>query len=152
VPIRIRDVADVGIGKELRTGAATDNGREVVLGTVFMLIGENSRKVSQAVEKQMAEINKTLPAGVHAVTVYDRTMLVDKAISHGEEEPAGRCRARDRGPVPVPGQHPRGLHHRHGDPLVDAVHLHGHGQPQGERQPDEPRARWTSASSWMARS
>jgi cobalt-zinc-cadmium resistance protein CzcA len=81
VPIRIRDVADVGIGKELRTGAATDNGREVVLGTVFMLIGENSRTVSQAVDKKMAEINKTCPPGSHAVTVYDRTVLVDKAIA-----------------------------------------------------------------------
>lgn len=81
VPIRIRDVADVGLGDELRTGAATDNGREVVLGTVFMLIGENSRTVSQAVDKKMAEVNKTLPSGVHAVTVYDRTILVDKAIA-----------------------------------------------------------------------
>ena len=50
-PIRIRDVAEVGIGRELRTGAATDNGREVVLGTVFMLIGQNSRRVSHAVDK-----------------------------------------------------------------------------------------------------
>jgi len=81
VPVRIRDVADVGLGQELRTGAATDNGREVVLGTVFMLIGENSRTVSQAVDLKMAEINKTLPAGVHAVTVYNRTTLVDKAIA-----------------------------------------------------------------------
>ncbi|MBZ2209784.1 CusA/CzcA family heavy metal efflux RND transporter [Massilia soli] len=81
VPIRIRDVANVEIGRELRTGAATDNGREVVLGTVFMLIGQNSRVVSQAVDKKMAEINRTLPAGVKAVTVYDRTVLVDKAIN-----------------------------------------------------------------------
>jgi len=81
VPVRIRDVATVEIGKELRTGAATDNGREVVLGTVFMLIGENSRTVSQAVDKRMVEINRGLPAGVHAVTVYDRTVLVDKAIA-----------------------------------------------------------------------
>jgi cobalt-zinc-cadmium resistance protein CzcA len=80
VPIRVRDVANVGVGKELRTGAATDNGREVVLGTVFMLIGENSRKVSQAVDRKMADINRSLPEGVHAVTVYDRTVLVDKAI------------------------------------------------------------------------
>ncbi len=80
VPIRIRDVAEVEIGRELRTGAATDNGREVVLGTVFMLIGQNSRVVSQAVDKKMADINRTLPAGVKAVTVYDRTVLVDKAI------------------------------------------------------------------------
>jgi cobalt-zinc-cadmium resistance protein CzcA len=81
VPIRIRDVAEVEIGRELRTGAATENGREVVLGTVFMLIGENSRSVSQAVDKKMAEINRTLPEGVEAVTVYDRTVLVDKAIN-----------------------------------------------------------------------
>jgi len=81
VPIRVRDVAAVGLGQELRTGAATDNGREVVLGTVFMLIGENSRTVSRAVDKKMLEINRTLPAGVHAVTVYDRTVLVDKAIA-----------------------------------------------------------------------
>ena len=80
VPIRISDVAEVGIGKELRTGAATEDGREVVLGTVFMLIGENSRTVSQAVAKRMAEINRTLPQGVVAQTVYDRTILVDKAI------------------------------------------------------------------------
>lgn len=81
VPIRIRDVGDVVIGRELRTGAATENGREVVLGTVFMLIGQNSRTVSQAVEKKMAEINRTLPDGVQAITVYDRTVLVDKAIN-----------------------------------------------------------------------
>ncbi len=81
VPIRVRDVADVGLGRELRTGAATDNGREVVLGTVFMLIGQNSRTVSKAVDKKMVEINRSLPEGVHAVTVYDRTVLVDKAIA-----------------------------------------------------------------------
>ncbi|WP_447773762.1 CusA/CzcA family heavy metal efflux RND transporter [Variovorax boronicumulans] len=81
IPLRVSDVAEVGIGQELRTGAATDNGREVVLGTVFMLIGENSRTVSQAVDKKMQEINRTLPAGVKAVTVYDRTVLVDKAIA-----------------------------------------------------------------------
>ncbi|AOY96478.1 cation transporter [Cupriavidus sp. USMAA2-4] len=80
-PIRIRDVAEVGLGRELRTGAATDNGREVVLGTVFMLIGENSRTVSRAVDARMAAINRTLPPGVRAVTVYDRTVLVDKAIA-----------------------------------------------------------------------
>jgi cobalt-zinc-cadmium resistance protein CzcA len=81
VPIRVRDVAEVGIGRELRTGAATENGREVVLGTVFMLIGENSRIVAQAVDKKMTEINRSLPQGVVAVTVYDRTVLVDKAIN-----------------------------------------------------------------------
>jgi cobalt-zinc-cadmium resistance protein CzcA len=80
-PIRIRDIADVDVGRELRTGAATENGAEVVLGTVFMLMGENSRAVSSAVDRQMAAINKSLPPGVKAVTVYDRTVLVDKAIA-----------------------------------------------------------------------
>ena len=80
IPVRISDVADVILGKELRTGAATENGREVVLGTVFMLIGENSRTVARAVDKKMQEINRSLPPGVVAQTVYDRTILVDKAI------------------------------------------------------------------------
>ncbi|WP_439894885.1 CusA/CzcA family heavy metal efflux RND transporter [Pseudomonas syringae] len=80
-PIRVSSVAEVGIGKEMRSGAATENGREVVLGTVFMLIGENSRTVSQAVAAKLADINRTLPEGIEAVTVYDRTNLVEKAIA-----------------------------------------------------------------------
>lgn len=80
VPIRIKDVADVVVSSELRNGAATENGREVVLGTVFMLTGENSRAVSKAVEARLKEINKTLPPGITAKTVYDRTVLIDKAI------------------------------------------------------------------------
>ncbi len=80
MPVRVRDVAEVSLGRELRTGAATENGQEVVLGTVFMLIGENSRAVSRAVDRKMAEINRSLPPGVKAVTVYDRTVLVEKAI------------------------------------------------------------------------
>ena len=81
VPVRIRDVAEVGLGKGLRTGAATENGQEVVLGTVFMLIGENSRDVSTAVDKRLQVINKSLPKGIIAKTVYDRTVLVEKAIA-----------------------------------------------------------------------
>ncbi len=80
-PIRVSNVAQVEIGRELRTGAATENGREVVLGTVFMLIGENSRTVSQAVAARLEQINRSLPQGVVAVTVYDRTNLVEKAIA-----------------------------------------------------------------------
>ncbi|MCP1604629.1 CusA/CzcA family heavy metal efflux RND transporter [Pseudomonas citronellolis] len=80
-PIRVRDVAQVQIGRELRSGAATENGREVVLGTVFMLIGENSRSVAAAVAARLEQVNRSLPAGVRAVPVYDRTQLVDKAIA-----------------------------------------------------------------------
>ncbi|MDR4508373.1 MAG: CusA/CzcA family heavy metal efflux RND transporter [Candidatus Brocadiaceae bacterium] len=80
IPIYIKDVAEVLIGKELRTGAATVNGKETVLGTVFMLMGENSRTVSQSVADKIIDINKTLPEGVIAKTIYDRTSLVDKTI------------------------------------------------------------------------
>lgn len=80
-PVRVRDVADVILGQELRTGAATENGQEVVLGTVAMLIGENSREVSTRVAAKLAEVNRSLPDGVVAKTVYDRTSLVDRTIA-----------------------------------------------------------------------
>lgn len=79
-PVRIKDVAKVRFGKELRTGAATLDGEETVLGTAFMLIGENSRIVSKAVADELKEINKTLPKGITAKPMYDRTTLVDKTI------------------------------------------------------------------------
>jgi heavy metal efflux system protein len=79
-PIFVKDVADVALGKELRTGAATHNGGEVVMGTAMMLLGENSRTVSRAVAMRLEEINRGLPDGVVAVAVYDRTLLVDATI------------------------------------------------------------------------
>ena len=79
-PLRIKDVADILLGKELRTGAATRNGEEVVLGTAHMLIGENSRTVAHAVAGKLAEIGPSLPSGVVAVPVYDRTTLIDGTI------------------------------------------------------------------------
>lgn len=81
VPIRVRDVANVGEGPELRSGAATHDGREAVLGTVFMLIGANSREVSQAAAAKLEQANKSLPAGVTATPIYDRTSLVDRTIA-----------------------------------------------------------------------
>ena len=80
VPIRVRDVAEVGEGPELRTGAATQNGREVVLGTVIMLVGANSREVSQAAAAKLAIAAESLPPGIEANPVYDRTALVDRTI------------------------------------------------------------------------
>ncbi|HJO22019.1 MAG: CusA/CzcA family heavy metal efflux RND transporter [Myxococcota bacterium] len=80
VPLHLRDVANVGIGHELRSGAATQNGREVVMSTVFMLIGENSRTVARAVAEKLEEIQGSLPPGVTAKAVYDRTTLVDKTL------------------------------------------------------------------------
>jgi cobalt-zinc-cadmium resistance protein CzcA len=79
-PVRISDVANVSTGSELRTGAATQNGHEVVLGTVLMRVGENSRTVAQAVAEKLKEINSTLPPGVHVTATYDRTRLVEKTL------------------------------------------------------------------------
>ncbi|QDW40704.1 CusA/CzcA family heavy metal efflux RND transporter [Bradyrhizobium sp. KBS0727] len=81
VPVRIRDIADVQEGKELRTGAATVNGAETVLGTAMLLIGENSRTVAQRVAAKLQEIAKSLPEGVVARAVYDRTHLVEATIA-----------------------------------------------------------------------
>jgi cobalt-zinc-cadmium resistance protein CzcA len=78
--IRVADVATVQEGKELRTGASTENGEEVVLGTVFMLVGANSREVAQAVDARVEAIRGTLPEGVVLRTVYDRTALVNRTI------------------------------------------------------------------------
>lgn len=80
IPLLVKDVAMVDLGKELRSGAATLNGKEAVVGTVMMLIGENSRTVAHAVDEEMKSINKTLPKGVVAKTVYSRTKLVDATI------------------------------------------------------------------------
>ena len=80
IPILVEDVAGVEFGKELRTGAATLDGEESVVGTAMMLVGENSRTVAKAVDEAMKQVNRTLPPGVHAKTVYNRTRLVDATI------------------------------------------------------------------------
>ena len=79
-PVRVKDVAQVAIGKQLRTGAATQDGQEVVLGTVMMLLGQNSRTVSQDVAQKLADINQRLPKGVQTEISYNREVLVDKTI------------------------------------------------------------------------
>jgi cobalt-zinc-cadmium resistance protein CzcA len=85
VPLHVRDVASVSVGQELRTGAATQNGREVVMSTVFMLIGENSREVARGVAQRLEEIKPSLPAGVTATAVYDRTRLVEQTVATVEK-------------------------------------------------------------------
>ena len=85
VPIRIGDVAEVAIGSELRTGAATENGKEIVLGTIFMRTGENPRIVAQAAADKLKQATSSLPAGVIAHPLYDRTELVDRTISTVEK-------------------------------------------------------------------
>ncbi len=84
VPIYVRDVVGpdgVGVGRELRTGSASENGEDVVVGTAVMLIGANSRTVAAAVDAKMTEIQRSLPEGIRAETVLNRTKLVDATIS-----------------------------------------------------------------------
>jgi cobalt-zinc-cadmium resistance protein CzcA len=79
-PIRVADVATVSIGHDLRTGGATYNGEETVLGIAMMMMGENSKEIAQAVDQKVQKIQRSLPQGVVIETVYNRSDLVDKAI------------------------------------------------------------------------
>lgn len=81
MPITIGDIAEVFLGKQLRTGAATQNGKETVLGTAFMLMGENSRIVAKAVADKLTVVNRSLPRGIKAEAVYTRTTLVEDTIA-----------------------------------------------------------------------
>lgn len=81
IPVRISDVASVAVGGELRTGSASENGHEVVIGTALMLIGGNSRTIAAAVDSKLKEIRDTLPPGIEARTVLSRTELVDATIA-----------------------------------------------------------------------
>ena len=85
VPVRVADIAEVREGSELRTGAATMNGQEIVLGVAMMLIGENSRAVSQRVAAKLNQVAPSLPEGVTARPVYDRTTLVEATIATVEK-------------------------------------------------------------------
>jgi cobalt-zinc-cadmium resistance protein CzcA len=85
IPIRVGDIAEIVIGSELRTGAATENGKEIVLGTIYMLTGSNPRIVAQAAAERLEAVNKSLPAGIVARSLYDRTELVERTIGTVEE-------------------------------------------------------------------
>lgn len=80
LPIRVRDIAEVVVGKEMRTGSASKDGHEAVVGTALMLIGANSRTVSQAVDDKLKEINQSLPPDIEAKAVLNRTKLVNATI------------------------------------------------------------------------
>ena len=80
VPVRVRDVAQVAVGGEIRTGSASENGEEVVVGTALMLVGSNSRTVAAAVDAKIDQVRRTLPAGIEIQTLLNRTQLVDSTV------------------------------------------------------------------------
>jgi cobalt-zinc-cadmium resistance protein CzcA len=129
VPVYLRDVADIAFGRELRTGAATENGREVVLGTAFMLIGENSRTVAERVKQKLAEVQKSLPEGVQAVLVYDRTKLVDATIATVQKNLLEGALLVIAVLFAFLGNYPRSPDYGCRDPAGHADDDHGHGEP-----------------------
>jgi cobalt-zinc-cadmium resistance protein CzcA len=81
VPVRVRDIAEVTIGGETRVGSASENGKEVVVGTAMMRIGENSRAVAAVVDARIAELQPSLPPGITIKPVMNRTLLVNATIA-----------------------------------------------------------------------
>ncbi len=79
--VSVKDIADVKLDKEIRTGAALVNGKEAVIGTVLMLLNENSRSVSENVDLKVQEIKKSLPEWVEMKTLYNRSDLVNSTLS-----------------------------------------------------------------------
>jgi cobalt-zinc-cadmium resistance protein CzcA len=84
-PLRVRDIADVAVGTNIRTGSATHNGKESVLGSALMMAGENSRVVADRVSERLDQIRKKLPPGIEITTVYDRKDLVKTTIATVEK-------------------------------------------------------------------
>src|SRR5205823_4623933 len=79
-PLLVKDVAEVRVGTKFRTGAATLDGQETVIGTTMMLAGENSREVAERVKTRIAEIQTKLPKGVEIQIKYDRSQLIERTI------------------------------------------------------------------------
>ena len=84
-PLRVRDIADVAVGTNIRTGSATHNGKESVLGSALMMAGENSRVMADRVSERLEQIRKKLPPGIEITTVYDRKDLVKTTIATVEK-------------------------------------------------------------------
>ncbi len=136
--VLVRDLAEVRIGGALRTGAASQNGEEVVVGTVLMLTGENSRAVAKASGEKLAEIARSLPPGVALKVVYDRSKLVRATIWTVEANLIEGALLVIVVLFLLLGNFRAAPDHRPGDPAVDADDRHRHEQAGGVGQPDEP--------------
>ncbi len=124
VPVRVRDVAHVEVGREIRRGAATADGEgEAVLGLGFMLMGENSDTVTRALAARLEEVKKNLPRDVQVDIVYERTELVDHVLRTVREEPLRGGAAGHRRALRLPGQLARRPHRGGRHPAVAALRL-----------------------------
>ena len=138
VPVRIKDVAEVTLGRELRTGSASVNGREVVLGTALMLIGGNSRTVAAAADAKIKEINRTLPPSIRAQAVLNRTELVEATIRTVATNLAEGALLVVLVLFLLLGQFPRRVDHGIGHSGHHADHRDGNAGGKAQRKPDEP--------------
>ncbi len=138
-PILVRDVAEVRQGTKFRTGAATLNGREAVIGTTMMLAGQNSREVAERVKARIAEIQTKLPDGVEIQIQYDRSQLIDRTIATVQANLFEGAILVDRAAAHASRQLARGAHRRDRDTALLPVRAHRHGAVRDFRKPDEPR-------------
>jgi cobalt-zinc-cadmium resistance protein CzcA len=138
VVVRVSDVAAVAIGRELRTGSASVDGREVVLGTVLMLIGGNSRTVAAAADARITEIRRTFAAGYLRPHSAEPDRFGGRDDPHGREQSGGRRPSRHCGTLPAARKPTRGHHHGLRDSGDYADHRHGNAPGPDQRQPHEP--------------
>ena len=140
VPVRVKDVADVTIGGETRTGSASENGREVVVGTALMLIGGNSRTVAAAVDAKIKRDRAArLPPGIEVKHRAQPHPACRRDHRHRRDEPRRGRAAGHRRAVSAARQFPRRADHRAGDPDRHADDRHRDVAGADQRQPDEPR-------------
>ena len=138
-PLLVKDVAEVKTGTKFRTGAATLNGHETVIGTTMMLAGENSREVAERVKARIAEIQTKLPDGVEIQIQYDRSHLIDRTIRTVKTNLFEGAVLVVAVLLRAARQLARGAHRRLGDPAFVSLRAHRHGALRHLRQPDESR-------------
>ncbi len=137
-PLLVRDVAEVKTGTKFRTGAATLNGEETVIGTTMMLAGQNSRDVAERVKARIAEIQTKLPDGVEIQIQYDRSELIDRTIRTVKTNLFEGAMLVVAVLLAFARQLARRAHRGLGDPAVVPVRADRHGAVRDLRKLDEP--------------
>ncbi len=138
-PIRVRDVADVEISHEIPVGAVTTDGQgEVVLGLGFMLLGENSREITQRLRHKIEEVKKLLPPGVEIREAVRPQRPGRQSAGHRPRQSASRRAVGRGGAVRAGGRLAGRADRGRLDSAGHAVCRQSDGPGRNRRQPDEP--------------